>query len=73
MLRAAARKAIAGAGRAVDALELVDHDVGDARVDRVGVGEQGPELARDGLAREAVGQQPELGAQEPHDRVEVRA
>ena len=59
----------ARAGRAVDALELVDGDVGDARVDRVGVAEQRPELALDHPAREAVRQDAELGAQQPDDRV----
>ena len=61
----------AGAGAAVVALELVDDDVGDARVQRVGVAEHRPELALDHPAAQLVGQKPELGAQEPHQRVEV--
>src|SRR3954470_7339165 len=37
-------------GARVDALELVDDDVGHARIDLVGIGEQAPVLARDAVA-----------------------
>ena len=43
----AARNASRAPARAVDALELVDDDVGHARVHEVAVGEQRPELALD--------------------------
>ena len=42
-----AQEGQARAGAAVDALELVDGDVGDGRVDEVAVGEQRPELRLD--------------------------
>ena len=61
------------AGRAVDALELVDDDVGHARVDEVAVGEQRPELALDPAAAERVREQAELRAQQAHERVPVAA
>jgi hypothetical protein len=61
----------AGAGAGVVALELVDHDVSDARVQRVGVAEHRPELALDHAAAQLVGQQAQLGAQKPHEWVEV--
>ena len=60
-------------GRAVDALELVDRDVGDARVDEIAVGEHRPELLLDAAAAERVGQQAELGADEAHERLEAAA
>ena len=59
------------AGRAVDALELVDDDVGDARVHEVAVGEQRPERPLDPVAAERVRQHPELGAGEAHEPVPV--
>src|SRR5512133_507912 len=55
----------------VDALELVDDEVGHARVDLVGIGEQAPELARDPAAAEVVREQAELRTHEAHDRVPV--
>ena len=63
----------ARAGRAVDALELVDDDVGHARVDQVAVGEQRPERLLDPLAAERVGEHAELGAGEAHEPVPVAA
>src|SRR3954466_13650938 len=58
-------------GARVDALELVDDEVGHARIDLVGIGEQAPVLARDAVAAEVVREQPELGTQQAHDRVPV--
>ena len=60
------------AGRAVDALELVDRDVGHARVDLVGVGEHRPELLLDAPASQRVRQQRQLRAQQPHERLQPR-
>src|SRR3954453_12630955 len=55
----------------VDALELVDDEVGHARIDLVRIREQAPVLARDAVAAEVVREQPELGTQQAHDRMPV--
>src|SRR5437867_2664410 len=54
----------ASAGRGVGALELVNDDVADVRVDRVGVVEEAGERGRDPGAPEAVGEEAQLGAGE---------
>ena len=71
MFRAEARNAKRAAGGPVDPAELVDHEIADGRVDHVAVVEHAPELAGHGLAPEAMGEQAELGTQEPHDRVKT--
>ena len=69
----AARKASRAPARAVDALELVDDDVGHARVDQVAVGEQRPELALDRPRPKRWGSRPSSGRSSAHERVRSRA
>jgi hypothetical protein len=64
------QEGVAGAGRAVGLAELVDHEVGDGGVDRVAVGEQRPEAPGHRGARDRMGQQAELRAQDAHERVQ---
>src|SRR5690242_16770861 len=59
----------ARARRRIGPLELVDHDVVDVRVDRVGVVEEAHQRRRHAVAPEGVGQEAELGAREADDRV----
>src|SRR3954469_15438872 len=57
----------AGAAGTVCALELVDDDIADVRVHRVGVVEQAAERRRDAGAPEVMGEEGELGPGEPDD------